>query len=87
LTIVFEDSFSNWSAQRNVLVDTTKLYNREKLGVILHSVPDLNIVDTETTVEELLTVGHSVWLTGSDNYTDLDAHFSVLLDCLVTLLN
>jgi hypothetical protein len=87
LTVVFENSFSNWSSQGNVLADATKLYDHQKLAVILHSVPDLSIIDIETTLKQLLAVGHSVWLTGSSNYTNFDAHFPVLLDCLATLLS
>ncbi|KAH3907295.1 hypothetical protein HBI56_184430 [Parastagonospora nodorum] len=86
LTVVFEDSYSSWIARHIDLTDATKRYDRTKLAVVLHSVPDLSIVETTTTLKELLSVGHSVWLTSSDNYTNLDAHFSVLLDCLVTLL-
>jgi hypothetical protein len=85
--VVFEDSYANWSAQSSQLADATKLYDRTRLAVVLHSVPDLSIIDTEATLMELLSVGRNVWLTGDNNYTKLDAHFPVLMSCLAIVLS
>jgi hypothetical protein len=85
LTVIFENSFSNWTVEASALAEATKLYNRKRLALVLHSVPELNIVETEDTVRQLLTVGHSIWLTGSSNYTGLDEHFSAFVNCLATL--
>jgi hypothetical protein len=87
LTVVFEDSYATWSAQSSKLADATKVYDRTKLAVVLHSVPDLSIVDTEATLLELLSVGRNVWLTGDSNYTKFDAHFPVLMSCLAMVLS
>jgi hypothetical protein len=85
--VVFEDSYATWSAQSSKLADATKVYDRTKLAVVLHSVPDLSIVDTEATLLELLSVGRNVWLTGDSNYTKFDAHFPVLMSCLAMVLS
>ncbi|KAL5117248.1 hypothetical protein ACEQ8H_004807 [Pleosporales sp. CAS-2024a] len=87
LTIVFENSFAYWSTQSSMLADVTSTYNRDKIAVVLHSVPDLGTLGIITTLSEVLAVGHSMWLTGSTNYTNLDALFPVVLECLVALLS
>jgi hypothetical protein len=86
LTVVFENSFVNWSIQAPTLAEATKLYDPGRLALVLHSVPELSVIETVITLGQLLTVGHSVWLTGDSNYTKLDEHFSVFVDCLATLL-
>jgi hypothetical protein len=86
LTVIFENSFANWTTANLELAEATKLYDRHKLALVLHSVPELNTISTELTLRQLLAVGHSVWLTGTNNYTDLDAHFPAFIDCLAALL-
>jgi hypothetical protein len=87
LTVVFEDSYANWKAQNSILANATKLYDRTKLAVVLHSAPELSIIDTEATLMELLSVGRNIWLTGDSNYTNLDTHFPVLISCLAAMLS
>jgi hypothetical protein len=87
LTVIFESTFSNWTALSAYLTDTTKPYDHNKLAVILHSVPQLSTVDTETTLRQLLAVGHSIWLTGTSNYTDFDTHFATFVERLAALSN
>jgi hypothetical protein len=85
LTVIFENSFSNWTVEASALAEATKLYDRKRLGLVLHSVPQLSVVETEDTLRKLLAVGHSIWLTGNSNYTELDEHFSAFVNCLATL--
>ena len=87
LTVIFEDSFSNWTVKQLDLAEATKLYDRKELALILHSVPELSTVVTELTLRQLLAVGHSVWLTGTNNYTDLDTHLPALIDLLALLFS
>jgi hypothetical protein len=54
---------------------------------MLHSVPDLTIIETATTLRQLLVVGYSIWLTGTSNYTEFDGILPVFIDSLATLLN
>lgn len=49
---------------------------------MLHSVPSLNDYETETTLQQLLTVGHSIFLTQTRNYTQFDAFLPVFVDYL-----
>jgi hypothetical protein len=53
---------------------------------MLHSVPDLTIIETVNTLRQLLAVGHSVWLTGTSNYTEFDEVLPLFIDCLAVLL-
>jgi hypothetical protein len=85
LTVVFENSFLNWTVQASALAEATKLYDPGSLALVLHSVPQLSITDLEMTLRQLLTVGHNVWMTGDSNYTKLDEHFSQLIDGLAML--
>lgn len=87
LTVVLENTYMYWSMNKAELAEMTKTYNREKLALLLHSVPGLSSVSAEMTMRELLAIGHSVWLTSSDNYTDLDANFSKFIDRLAALLS
>lgn len=87
LTIIFENTFLNWSLQNLQLIEMTKLYDREKLAVLLHSVPDLDAASVELVLRQLLAVGHSIWLTGTNNYSMLDDHFPLFVDGLAGLLN
>jgi hypothetical protein len=83
--VVFENKFSIWPDHYVQLIDATKLYDRDKLAVILHSVPKLNAAEMETTLRQLLTVGHNIWLTGTDNYTGLDTHFHTFMERFAAL--
>jgi hypothetical protein len=85
LTVVFENSFLNWTVQASALAEATKLYNPGSLALVLHSVPQLSTTDLEMTLRQLLTVGHNVWMTGDSNYTKLDEHFPQLIDGLAML--
>ena len=85
--MIFENSFSNWTVENIELAEATKLYDRNKLALVLHSVPELSTTATELTLRQLLAVGHSIWLTGTNNYTDLDAHFPAFIDLLAMLLS
>jgi hypothetical protein len=87
LTVVFENTLSIWMDHYLQLMDATKLYDRDKLAVILHSVPQLNAADIGTTLRQVLTIGHSIWFTGTDNYTSLDTHFPTFIERLATLFN
>jgi hypothetical protein len=86
-TVVFENSFLNWTIQSPYLVEATSKYDRDKLALVLHSVPELDTIATESTLKSLLAVGYSVWMTGTSNYTELDAHFPVFVDRLAALLS
>lgn len=87
LTIIFEDTYANWTARRNALADATQSYDHKKLALMLHSVPKLSQSDTEATVQKLLGIGQSIWLTRGQNYTQLDSYFPVFVDCLDGLHN
>ncbi|KAF2024198.1 hypothetical protein EK21DRAFT_79208 [Setomelanomma holmii] len=87
LTIIFENTFSNWSIESCPLADASQQYNHSRLALLLHSVPELSIIDTATTLVQLLAVGQSVWLTGTNNYTELNGQFPQFIDCLATLLS
>lgn len=65
----------------------TKLYDRDKLAILLHSVPDLDAASIGLVLRQLLAVGHSIWLTGTNNYTVLDGHFPLFVDSLAGLLS
>ncbi|KAF2115111.1 Spherulation-specific family 4 [Lophiotrema nucula] len=86
LTVVFEDAYVNWTMRSAALIDATKTFDHEKFALLLHSVPALNDVDTEIVLVNLMTVGHSVFLTGSSNYTAIDSYWPVFVNCLDTLL-
>jgi hypothetical protein len=83
--VVFENTFSIWLDHYVQLVDATKVYDRDKLAVILHSVPQLSTAEMEIMLRQLLTVGHSIWLTGSDDYTGLDTRFPTFMRCFAAL--
>lgn len=83
---MFENTFEDWGAQADALLQATQSYDHEKLALMLHSVPPMSSGDTESTLERLLTVGHKVWLTGTSNYTELDSHFPIFVDCLDALV-
>jgi hypothetical protein len=85
--VVFENSLLNWAIQSPSLATATAKYDRDKLAIVIHSLPELDAVATETTLMSLLAVGQSIWITTSPNYTELDAHFPVFIDCLATLLS
>jgi hypothetical protein len=87
LTIIFENSFTNWTAEWLELTKATLLYDRESLALMLHSVPDLTIIETATTLRQLLAVSYSIWLTGTSNYTEFDGVLPVFIGSLATLLN
>lgn len=87
LTIIFENTFSNWTSQNADLFEATQLYDRDKLAVILHSVPELTLIEALTTLQQMLQVGRSIWLTGSENYTHFDATMSIFVDSLAQLLS
>jgi hypothetical protein len=84
---VFEDAYGNWAAKADALFQATQSCDREKLALILHSAPHLNDGDTHTIVKHLLSIGHSIWVTGTNNYAALDPHLSVLIDGLDALVN
>lgn len=83
---MFENSLFNWTIQSADLAEETAKYDRDRLGLVTHSVPMLDTITTEITLRSLLAVGHSIWMTSTSNYTELDAHFPVFMDCLATLL-
>jgi hypothetical protein len=85
VTVVFESMFSNWTALGVDLADATRLYDRNKLAIILHSVPELSTVDIETTLKQLLAGGHSIWLTGTNNYANFDTRFPTFIERLAAL--
>ncbi|CAO2657841.1 Nn.00g071010.m01.CDS01 [Neocucurbitaria sp. VM-36] len=86
LRVVFENSFINWTIQGPALAEATQTYDRTKLALFLHSVPDMSTNETEITLQQLLAVGHSIWLTGTQDYTDFDAVLPIFIDCLAALL-
>lgn len=86
MTIIFENSFSNWSTENFKLAEATKQFNRDELALVVHSVPELSTIEIANTLSQLLAVGHSIWLTGTSNYTELDAHFPTFVDCLAALV-
>jgi hypothetical protein len=87
LTIIFENSFANWTAEGLDLTEVTLSYDRESFALMLHSVPDMTIIETAITLRQLLAVGYSIWLTGTSNYTEFDGVLPVFNDSLATLLN
>ncbi|KAH7086574.1 Spherulation-specific family 4 [Paraphoma chrysanthemicola] len=86
MTIVFEDTFLNWSTKKSELAEATAHHNRGELAVVVHSVPELSTIEIANTLLQLLAVGHSIWFTWTSNYTQLDAHFPTFIDCLAALL-
>lgn len=86
LTVIFEDTFANWTARADSLIQATQSYDRQKLALMLHSVPALSPADTESALQKLLSAGRSVWLTGTANYTQFDSYFSVFVGRLDALL-
>lgn len=86
MTIVFENSFTNWSLQQYALADATRSYNRTKLAVVVHSVPDLSVIEIGVTLMQLLAVGQGIWLTGDSNYSSIDQHLPVFIESLAALL-
>lgn len=87
MTVVFENSFSNWTAESGELFKATGSYDREKLALLVHSTPDLTILETASTLLQLLAVGRGIWLTGSSNYTELDGVLSAFIEGLDALLS
>jgi len=71
---------------RTELLEATVSYEREKLALLVHSVPDLTIVETTGTLLQLLAVGRSIWLTASSDYSELDGVMSALIKGLAALL-
>lgn len=61
--------------------------NREKLALLVHSVPDLTTVDTASTLLQLLAVDRSIWLTAGSDSTDSDGVMSAFIEDLAALLN
>jgi hypothetical protein len=86
LTIIFENSFANWTAKGAELTEMTQSYDSHSLALMLHSVPDLTIIETVSTLRQLFAVGHTIWLTGTFNYTEFDGVLPVFIDCLAILL-
>lgn len=84
---MFENSLASWTSQGSVLAEATKAYDRSKLALVVHSVPELSVDEMLITLKQLLAVGHSLWLTSDSNYTMLDDHFQVFINCLATLLS
>ena len=87
LTVVFENSFSNWTTESGELFKATGSYDREKLALLVHSTPDLTILETANTLLQLLAVGRGIWLTGSSNYTELDGVLPTFIEGLDALLS
>jgi hypothetical protein len=87
LTVIFENAYSNWTIDSLSLAEATKLYDPNELAVVVHSVPDMSIIETESTLRSLLAVGHTVWLTETTDYTELDAHLPVFIECLDALMS
>jgi hypothetical protein len=87
MTVVFENSFTNWTVQQLALADATRLYDRKKLAIVVHSVPDLSIIEIGATLTQLLAVGHGIWLTGDNNYSTIDQHLPVFIESLAALLS
>ncbi|KAF2638318.1 hypothetical protein P280DRAFT_520336 [Massarina eburnea CBS 473.64] len=85
LTVIFEDTYSNWTARADSLIQATQSCDHVNLALILHSVPALSRTDAESIIREAFMVGHSIWLTSTRDYTALDSHFSVLVDNLDAL--
>jgi hypothetical protein len=86
LTIVFENSFSNWTSENTKLMEATLSYDRKKLAVVIHSIPELTNLETASTLQQVLSVGHGVWMTGSGDYTQFDAVLPLFVDSLAALL-
>lgn len=84
--MVFENSLASWTTQGSALTEATRAYDRTKLALMVHSVPVLSVDQMLLTLQQLLAVGHSLWLTSDSNYTMLDDHFELFIDCLATIL-
>jgi hypothetical protein len=87
LTVIFENSYSNWTIESLSLAEATRLYDPNELAVVVHSVPEMNTIETDSTLRSLLAVGQTIWLTETTDYTELDAHFPVFVECLDALLS
>ncbi|KAF1835305.1 hypothetical protein BDW02DRAFT_588259 [Decorospora gaudefroyi] len=87
LTIIFENSFSNWTEEGAEISEVTQAYDSRRLALLVHSMPDLTANETTSTLQQLLAVGHNIWLTGTSNYTEFDGVLPVFIDCLAALLN
>jgi hypothetical protein len=87
LTVIFEDSFSNWTLKSEELSEATEQYDGDSLALLMHSTPDLTIVETNRLVLQLLAVGRSMWLTASSDYRGLDGVLPMFIDCLDALLS
>ncbi|KAF2205295.1 hypothetical protein GQ43DRAFT_362633 [Delitschia confertaspora ATCC 74209] len=86
LTVVFEDTYSNWLAKADKLAEASSAYDPTALSCLLHSVPELSDTETDRLLQDILQIGNSIFLTGTNNYTRLDAHFPVYVECLDRLL-
>ncbi|KAI4943560.1 hypothetical protein J4E91_009197 [Alternaria rosae] len=86
LTVIFENSFSNWTVEGGELFKATDSYDREKLALLVHSTPDLTILETASMLLQLLALGRSIWMTASSDYTDLDGVLPAFIEGVAALL-
>jgi hypothetical protein len=87
LTIVFENTFTNWTIKGSELAEMTKAYDRSKLALLVHSAPGLTDINMGITLLQMLAVGCTIWLTESINYTNFDAQFPAFVNSLDALLS
>jgi hypothetical protein len=87
ITVVFENSLSNWTVQSGELFKATGLYDREKLALLVHTVPDLSIAETVSTLLQLLAVGRGISMTASSDCTGFDDLLPGFVEGLAALLN
>jgi hypothetical protein len=87
LAVVFEYACGNWAVKANALFQATQSYDREKLALILHSVPHLGNGNTYRTLKELLSIGYSIWLTGSKIYAVFASYLPVFIAGFDALLS
>ena len=47
----------------------------------------MTVSETQNTIQQLFAVGHSIWLTGTDNYTEFDGVLDVFIESIAALLS
>lgn len=87
LAVILEDSFSNWTLKSKELSEVTKQHDRDSLALLIHSTPDLTIVQTNRIVLQVLAVSRSIWPTASSDHRGLDGVLPMFIDCLDALLS
>jgi hypothetical protein len=71
----------------DALRQATSSYDHGKLAIMLHTAPRVSPSDIKETIQSILSVGHSLWLTETCDYTAFGSYFPISVDCLHELLS